>query len=149
MNDQDFTTTISVDRTPEEVFDAINDVRGWWSEDIEGSTGQLGAEFTFRGKDVHRSRIKVTELVPGRQVSWLVLDNYMNYVKDQSEWTGTQIRFDISAETGGTQIRFSHLGLVPAYECFDVCSDAWGYFIGGSLRNLITTGQGRPAGSGS
>ena len=148
MNDQDYTTTISVDRTPEEVFDAINDVRGWWSEDIEGSTGQLGAEFTFRGKDIHRSRIKVTELVRGRQVSWLVLDNYMNYVKDQSEWTGTQIRFDISAESSGTQICFSHLGLVPADECFDVCSGAWGYFIGGSLRNLITTGQGQPMSKG-
>ena len=43
MKDQDFTTGFSVDQTPEETFDAINSVRGWWSEEVEGSTNQLGA----------------------------------------------------------------------------------------------------------
>ena len=37
MNDQNFTTAFSVDHTPEEAFDAISNVRGWWSEEIEGS----------------------------------------------------------------------------------------------------------------
>jgi hypothetical protein len=35
-------------------------------------------------------------------------------------------------------------GLVPAYECYDVCSNAWGQYITGSLRKLITTGTGEP-----
>jgi hypothetical protein len=44
---RDFTTTISVDQTPEEAFAAINNVRGSWSGEIEGDAGKLGAEFAF------------------------------------------------------------------------------------------------------
>jgi hypothetical protein len=54
MTDHGFTTTFPVDRTPTEAFDAITNVRGWWSEEIDGRTDQLGAEFTYRHEDVHR-----------------------------------------------------------------------------------------------
>jgi hypothetical protein len=40
-------TTFSVGHTPAEAFNAINDVRGWSSEEIEGSTGALDDEFTY------------------------------------------------------------------------------------------------------
>jgi len=35
MNTQGVTTTFSVDPTPEAVFDAISNVRGWWLGEIE------------------------------------------------------------------------------------------------------------------
>ena len=139
-----YTTTLVVDQSPEHAFDAINDVRGWWSEDIEGRTDKVGEEFTFRGKDIHYSRIQVTELIPGESVAWFVLDNYINFVDDQSEWKGTEIRFAISKKGDGAEIRFSHLGLLPEYECFDVCSNAWSFFINDSLRGLIVAGEGQP-----
>jgi hypothetical protein len=135
-----------VDQTPTEAFDAITNVRGWWSEEIDGRTDQLGAEFTYRHEDVHRCRIRVTEAVSGRKVSWLVVDNYFNFIDDQTEWTGTTISFDISEKDGQTEVRFTHHGLVPAYECFAVCSTAWGFYVNGSLRSLITTGEGQPNG---
>jgi uncharacterized protein YndB with AHSA1/START domain len=136
-----FTTTISVDQNPEETFAAINDVRGWWSGEIEGNTNKLGAEFTYRYKDVHRSQQKITEFVPGKRVVWQVLDSQLSFVKDQSEWTGTEIVFEISEKNGKTEVRFTHAGLVPEYECFDSCSNAWGTLVNDNLRLLIATGE--------
>jgi Activator of Hsp90 ATPase homolog 1-like protein len=144
MTSHNFTTTFSVDRTPEEVFKAINNVRGWWSEEIEGTTDKFGAKFTYHYKDAHRCKMKITEFVPGKKVVWLVLDNYFNFTKDETEWKGTKVIFEVSKREDKTQLRFTHEGLIPEYECFDVCSNAWGSYINGSLRNLITTGKGQP-----
>src|ERR1700733_9664444 len=96
MKSQNFTATISVDQTPKEAFDAINDVRGWWSGDIEGSTDKLGDEFTYRYKDVHYSKQRITEFIPNRKVVWLVLDSSLNFVEDKSEWNGTKITFEVA-----------------------------------------------------
>ena len=149
MTEQSYTTTVTVDRAPNEVFDAINDVRGWWSEEVEGRTDQVGSQFRYRGHDEantveHVATIRVEQLVPGRRIVWRVLDNHFSFTNDQTEWKDTEIRFDISEKDGATEVRFTHAGLVPSDECFDVCSNAWGFYIGDSLRNLVTTGEGTP-----
>jgi uncharacterized protein YndB with AHSA1/START domain len=144
MTNQDFTTTFSVEQSPEKVFNAITNVRGWWSEEIEGATNKLGAEFIYHYEDVHRCKMKITEFVPGERIVWLVLDNYFNFTEDKTEWKDTQVIFEVSRKGDKSEIRFTHLGLVPEYECFNVCSNAWGSYINGSLRSLITTGKGKP-----
>jgi hypothetical protein len=139
-----FTAAFSVDQTPEEVFHAINNVRGWWSEDIEGLTDRAGSEFTYRYQDAHRCRIKVTELITGEKVTWHVLDNYFDFTRDKAEWKDTEINFGIATQDGKTGIRFTHVGLVPAYECFDLCSNSWSFYMYTSLHALIRTGKGLP-----
>ena len=144
MNDQSLAITFTVDQTPEQAFAAINNVRGWWSGNIEGNTDKLGDEWAYRYKDIHYSKQRITELIPGKKVVWLVVDGYLNFVEDKTEWKGTKITFEISKKGDKTEVRFTHVGLVPQYECFNACSDAWGSYINGSLRNLITSGKGQP-----
>lgn len=140
MNTQDFTTTITVDQTPQEAFDAINNVRGWWTGEpgVEGNTDKLGDEFTYRYKDLHYSKQKITELIPGKKVVWLITDSKLNFIKDKKEWTGSKISFEISEKNNKTQIRFTHIGLVPNIECYADCSNAWSAYINNSLRNFLT-----------
>jgi Activator of Hsp90 ATPase homolog 1-like protein len=149
MNTPDFTTTILVDETPSVVFNAINNVRGWWSEEIEGGTSKLNDEFDYHYEDIHRCKMKITEFIPNQKVVWLVLDNYFKFTKDKSEWIGTNIVFNISEKDGKTQLQFTHQGLVPQYECFEICRDAWTTYIQKSLRSLITTGKGHPNATGN
>jgi hypothetical protein len=144
MKTSDFATTLLVDQSPEEAFNAINNVRGWWSENIVGSTDTLNSEFDYRYKDVHRSKMKIVELVAGQKIVWLATENYFDFTKDKTEWTGTKIIFDIIKKDGKTEIRFTHQGLVPQYECYDVCEEAWTHYIQDSLRGLITKGKGEP-----
>jgi len=145
MSKGNYTTTFSVDQTPEEVFEAINNARGWWSGEIDGSTDRLGAVFTYRYKDVHLSKQELIEVVPEKRVVWLVLDASLNFAENKDEWKGTRVVFDIAKKGGRTELRFTHEGLVPSFECFDACSKGWGFFIDGSLKKLITTGKGEPA----
>ena len=139
-----FTATFLVDQSPQEVFDAITNVRGWWSQEIEGDTSRLGSEFTYHYQDVHRCKMRVVEAVPGKKIVWHVLENHFSFTKDKTEWKDTKIAFEISPRGNKTEVQFTHQGLVFEYECYQICADAWTSYITVSLRNLITTGQGNP-----
>jgi hypothetical protein len=144
MKGESYTTTFLVNQSPEEVFRAVNNVRGWWAGEITGSTDELGAEFTYRYKDVHRTTQKITEFVPGKKVVWHVSEAQVNFVKNKTEWVDTEVVFEIARKGDKTELHFTHVGLVPAFECYDGCSGAWGFYINDSLRSLITTGKGSP-----
>jgi hypothetical protein len=142
MTATDFTTTILVNNSAKEVFNAINNVRGWWQGEIEGRSEEPGDEFSYRMKEIHYSKQKVAELVPNKKVVWLVTDSHLSSFKDKSEWTNTKIIFEISEVKNKTQLRFTHAGLNPAFACYGDCSWAWGQLIQESLLSWITTGKG-------
>jgi hypothetical protein len=144
MKEKSLTHSIMVDQSPMEAYRAINNVRGWWSGEIEGETDKLGEVWTYKYKDFHMSQQKVTQLVPGKKVVWVVVDSYLTFVEDQTEWNGTKIVFDISKKDGKTQVVFTHQGLKPADQCFTDCNNAWGSYIKGSLKNLIIKDKGQP-----
>jgi len=144
MKNQDLNIAYTVDQSPAEVFEAINNVRGWWSGTLEGNTQKVNDEFTYRYKDLHYSRQRVVESVPGKKVVWLVTDSNLSFLDQKDEWTGTTVEFEISEAGGKTQLNFTHRGLTPAVECFEACTKGWTAYADRSLRSLITTGKGQP-----
>lgn len=143
-NNKSFTSTILVDAKPKAAFDAIKDFRAWWSEDIEGNTDKLNETFFYHYKDIHLCKIKFIEEVPGKKLVYLVVDNHFNFINDQTEWVNTKLIFEITKKENKTKVTFTHEGLVPEDECYDVCNDAWTGYIQNSLYKLITTGKGEP-----
>lgn len=143
MKNQDYTTRITVDATPREAFECINSVTKWWTENLEGRSQKPEDEFTVRFGTTWKT-FKITEVVPDKKVVWQVKDCYMPWNNDKTEWTGTKISFEITEENHKTQIRFTHIGLIPAMECFGACSNAWAEYIQESLLLLVNTGKGKP-----
>jgi regulatory protein YycH of two-component signal transduction system YycFG len=156
-NTEYLTATMTVDQTPDEVFQAITNVRGWWSENLIGDTAALRDEFVFTDDceyageaakartGIRFARFQVTEVVAGRRVVWHVVDSYLDFIDDHHEWTDTNVIFDITTDAQGTTLHFTHEGLTAAESaCFEACSRGWTFYITRSLPQLITTGVGQP-----
>jgi hypothetical protein len=139
MYNKDFSTTFLLDQTPTEVFDGICNVSSWWTGDpgVEGNTIKTGDEFTYRHKKIHYSKQRITGLIPGSKIAWLVIESELSFIKNKNEWTGTNIIFEISPVDGKTELRFAHLGLTEVIECYTNCSKAWNFYINESLREYI------------
>lgn len=138
------TITYTVDESPETVFNAITNVRDWWSEGVQGATKQLNDVFVYRYQHYHYSKHKLIEVVPNEKVVWSTEDSTLTFVDHKHEWIGTTISFEILPKNGKTELKFTHHGLVPSLDSYDACSNGWAQYVGGSLRSLITTGKGQP-----
>lgn len=86
-------------------------------------------------------------LVTGREVRWHCTGTHIAAAKIavKDEWVGTDLIFRLAPDAvdneGRTRLDFEHIGLVPAFECYDLCSNGWQYFLG-SLQQLVETGRG-------
>ncbi|WP_162126356.1 SRPBCC family protein [Flavobacterium phycosphaerae] len=145
-SNKNYTTTIIVDKDISSAFNSVTNFRGWWSEEIEGNTDKPGETFFYHYKDVHLCKIKLMEMITDKKIIYQVIDNEFNFTKDKTEWVNTKLIFDLSTEANKTKIVFTHEGLVPEYECYNVCNDAWTSYIQGSLKDFIEKGIGKPNG---
>jgi hypothetical protein len=146
MKPQDLTIRMHVDQTPEEVFNAVRNVRSWWSgyysEEIKGDTEKLNDEFSFRaGGGAHYSRQKLIEVVPDKKIVWLITDSKLDFLENKDEWTGTKVSFDISTKGNRTELVFTHEGLIPEIECYNSCAPAWSQYLQHKLLPLISKGK--------
>lgn len=144
MNATNYRHRFTVQATPEQVYEAITRVNEWWTIHTEGSSRALGDEFTVQFGDVHLTKQRIAEALPGKRIAWRVAESHLPWLKDREEWKGTELVFEIATTDEGTQLTFTHIGLTPQVECFDQCEKGWDYFIGESLFKLITEGRGLP-----
>lgn len=149
MESKNFTSTLIVNQSPLEVFNAVTNVRGWWSEGIEGNSSKLNDVFDYQYEDVHRSKMKLIEVIPNEVIVWHVLENHFNFTKDEKEWTNDKIIFEITKVGNKTQLKMTQVGLTPQNECYDACNEGWTYYIQTSLKSLIETGKGMPNAKGT
>jgi len=143
MTRQDYNAIITVEATPQEAFDAINDVSKWWSTDFEGRSEKLDDVFTVRFGETFIT-LKITAFIPEQKIGWHVTDCYKHWLKDKKEWQDTTMTWEISANGDKTQIDFTHFGLIPGIECYNGCEKAWDFYLKASLFKLLTEGKGMP-----
>ena len=144
MENKNYSATLTVSQPANEVFKSINSVSKWWSENLEGDSEHLDGVFTIQFSGNSFVTHKLIEVVPDKKVVWLVTDCYLPWLADKTEWTNTKMSFEISTKGNSTEISFTHIGLVPEVECYDMCVKGWDQYIKGSLFKLITEEEGRP-----
>ena len=126
MKHKNYTTTMEVAQSPQEVFHAITDVTKWWSKDFEGSSTKLNDEFIIHHPGQHFSKQKLIEVIPGKKIVWLVKESKLDWLKNnKEEWTNTKMIFEISAKDDKTVLHFTHEGLDPEKECYVMCEKGW------------------------
>jgi hypothetical protein len=143
MKQDNYHASITTGMPAAEAFKNINNVSAWWTKNVEGRSQKLNDVFTVRWGETFVT-FRITEVVPDKKVVWLVSDSNIESINDKKEWTGTMMDWEVSQKNGSTQIDFTHIGLVPGIECYDMCEKGWTFFITESLAKLIDEGKGRP-----
>ena len=144
MENKNYNAAITVSQSPNEVFKSINRVSKWWTENLDGDSENLHGVFTVNFGNNNFVTHKLIEVIPNNKVVWIVTDCYLSWIKDKTEWTNTKMSFEISTKGNSTDMVFTHIGLVPGVECYDMCVKGWDQYIKASLFKLITEGTGQP-----
>lgn len=142
--EKSYSSSILINNSSENVFDKIGEVTKWWSENIEGNSKNLNDIFSIQFAFGDSFEIKVIESIPTKKIAWKVLDSNLTWIKNEKEWKGTQLVFEIFHLQEQLEIRFTHFGLTPEIECFNGCSKGWNYFIHESLFGFLNENKGKP-----
>lgn len=151
VKNESYTIDVEFDKTPEDIFRRINNVSEWWirvaggeQTEFDGHSKKLNDEFVLRHGNVHYSKQKLLELVPGKKIVWFVTESKLDWIEDNKfEWTGTKMIFDLASLDGRTILTFTHQGLVPEKECYEHSAQFWNMVIKDWLFNYINEGDNK------
>lgn len=116
-------------------------VAGWWTRETSGEA-KLGGAVTvlFRtpaGEEIGQMSFAPIQLEPNQRVTW-------RFTAGPEEWLGTEATFTLEQRGERTILIFGHRNWREASEFMAHCSMKWATFLL-SLKQLVETGEGRPA----
>jgi hypothetical protein len=136
-----FHRTITVNASAHEAMKKISQINRWWIKDFSGRGEKLNDTFTVPFGEPSFVDFIVSDFVPNKKVAWKVTDCYLSWFQDKKEWNNTEVVYELSEENGETKIDFTHIGLVPEVECYEVCEKGWNDHID-TLLKFINEGKG-------
>jgi hypothetical protein len=134
------TVAIGLEKSPDEVFDHLIQLKKWWPEDFEGEDLKLNSAFVLRTGDSHYSKSKVIELVPGKKLVWLTMESIRT--TDHFDWTGTKMIFEVSLQGDHTLLKFTYDGVVLADES-DRLEEICDITVKELFYNFLVNGKGK------
>lgn len=143
MENKNYHITIMVNAPAKDAMKKISQVNFWWKKDFSGSTENLNDKFTVPFQENSFVDFIISEFMPNKKVVWKVTDCYLPWFQDKKEWKNTEVVFELSEENGKTKIDFTHVGLIPDVECYEVCEKGWNGHIT-DLAKLINEGKEIP-----
>jgi hypothetical protein len=144
MSTQDYTMTIHASTSAKKAVEAIDHVDAWWTASFRGAAQRVGDTFTVHFGDTFVA-FEVVEHTDERIV-WRVTDSLLPWLRDKTEWTGTDVVWQVTLEGRETSVKMTHMGLVPTVECYANCERGWDFYVGKSLQKLLVEGDGLPDG---
>jgi len=141
VENKNYHKNIVVSASTVEAMEKINKINLWWRKDFADTAEKLNDKFTVPFGEPSFVDFIVTELIPNKKVVWKVTDCYLPWFNDKKEWNSTEVVFELSEKEGETKIDFTHIGLVPGMECYDVCEKGWNGHIN-TLEQFINEGKG-------
>jgi hypothetical protein len=144
MTSRDYATTFRARTSATKAVAAIDDVGAWWSSSFKGSAQKAGDAFGVRFGETFVD-FEVVEHTESKIV-WHVTRSLLPWLKDATEWTGTDVVFEVTSDGDETLVQMTHKGLVPTVECYENCERGWNFYVGKSLLQLLTKGEGVPDG---
>lgn len=140
---KDFSLSLTVKAPAKDAMKRIGEVDLWWAKNFKGKAQKLNDKFSVHFGDTFVD-FKITELIPGKKVVWLVTDCNLHWIDDKKEWNDTEVIYTLTEKDGKTTVDFVHKGLTPDSECYESCKPGWTGHLKNSLVKLINEGKGYP-----
>jgi len=142
-----YTTKVSINGTKQQVFNAITQhVQKWWGN-TDNSVSSVGDEFTTSFDSTYW-KFKIFLFEPNTKIVWECIEAkhiHNGYDGIEKEWEGTLVEWNLEEKSQNeTILNFTHTGLVPQLNCYEICYPAWERFVTQSLKSFVEIGTGMP-----